>query len=63
LDSRVAVRVARPEDEASLARLVAAAWTPVSGFSSVIERVNDPFFTFFIDDSPPRAHLVAKHLA
>ena len=24
------------------------------------ERVNDPFFTFFTDDSPPRAHLVAE---
>ena len=56
----MAVRVARPEDEAGLARLDAAAWTPASGFPSVAERVNDPFFTFFTDDSPPEAHLVAE---
>jgi ribosomal protein S18 acetylase RimI-like enzyme len=60
LESGVAVRVARPKDEAGLARLDAAAWTPESGFPSVIERVNDPFFTFFTDDSPPEAHLVAE---
>jgi ribosomal protein S18 acetylase RimI-like enzyme len=60
LDSRVAVRVARPGDEDGLARLDAAAWTPASGFPSVTERVNDPFFTFFTDDSPPGAHLVAE---
>ena len=60
LESRVAVRVARAGDEAGLARLDAAAWTPASGFPSVTERVNDPFFTFFTDDSPPRAHLVAE---
>ena len=59
LESGVAVRVARPKDEAGLARLDAAAWTPASGFPSVLERVNDPFFTFFTDDSPPGAHLVA----
>ena len=59
-ESGVAVRVARPADEAGLARLDAAAWTPASGFPSVIERVNDPFFTFFTDDSPPEAHLVAE---
>ncbi|HEY1321590.1 MAG TPA: GNAT family N-acetyltransferase [Streptosporangiaceae bacterium] len=56
----MAVRVARPEDEDGLARLDAAAWTPASGFPSVNERVNDPFFTFFTDDSPPEAHLVAE---
>ena len=60
LESAVAVRVARPADEAGLTRLDAAAWTPASGFPSVIERVNDPFFTFFTDDSPPEAHLVAE---
>lgn len=60
LESGVAVRVARPKDEAGLARLDAAAWTPASGFPSVLERVNDPFFTFFTDDSPPGAHLVAE---
>ena len=60
LESGAAVRVARPGDEAGLARLDAAAWTPASGFPSVAERVNDPFFTFFTDDSPPEAHLVAE---
>jgi len=60
LESAVAVRVARPADEAGLTRLDAAAWTPASGFPSVIERVDDPFFTFFTDDSPPEAHLVAE---
>jgi ribosomal protein S18 acetylase RimI-like enzyme len=60
LESGVAVRVARPGDEAGLTRLDAAAWTPASGFPSVAERVNDPFFTFFTDDSPPGAHLVAE---
>jgi ribosomal protein S18 acetylase RimI-like enzyme len=60
LQGRVAVRVARPKDEAGLARLDAAAWTPASGFPSVAERVNDPFFTFFTDNSPPEAHLVAE---
>ena len=60
LEGRVAVRIARPGDEAALTRLDAAAWTPASGFPSVDERVNDPFFTFFTDDSPPEAHLVAE---
>lgn len=60
LDNRVAVRLARPEDEAGLARLEAAAWTPASGFPSVIERADDPFFTFFTDDNPPAAFLVAE---
>ena len=60
LQGCVAVRVARPKDEVGLARLDAAAWTPASGFPSVAERVNDPFFTFFTDNSPPEAHLVAE---
>jgi ribosomal protein S18 acetylase RimI-like enzyme len=60
LDSRVTVRLARAEDDARLARLDAVAWTPASGFPSVIARANDPFFTFFTDNSPPEAHLVAE---
>lgn len=60
LEKLVTVRVARHDDEAGLASLDAAAWTPASGFPSVIERVDDPFFTFFTDDSPPGAHLVAE---
>jgi ribosomal protein S18 acetylase RimI-like enzyme len=60
LDSRVTVRLARAEDEAGLAHLDAVAWTPASGFPSVMARANDPFFTFFTGDSPPEAHLVAE---
>jgi len=60
LDSRVTVRLARAGDEAGLAHLEAVAWTPASGFPSVMARANDPFFTFFTDDSPPEAHLVAE---
>ncbi len=60
LDSRVAVRFACPEDEAGLARLDAIAWTPASGFPSVAERADDPFFTFFTDTSPPGEYLVAE---
>jgi ribosomal protein S18 acetylase RimI-like enzyme len=60
LNNRVTVRSARPEDEVGLARLDAAAWTPASGFPSVMERAGDPFFSFFTDDSPPREHLVAE---
>ena len=60
LDGRITVRAARAEDEAGLAGLDAASWTPASGFPSVMERGHDPFFTFFTDDSPPEAHLVAE---
>ncbi|HKA97351.1 MAG TPA: GNAT family N-acetyltransferase [Streptosporangiaceae bacterium] len=60
LDSRITVRPGRAEDEAGLARLDAASWTPASGFPSVMERSHDPFFSFFTEDSPPLAHLVAE---
>src|SRR5215475_14573058 len=60
LDSRITVRPGRAEDEAGLARLDAASWTPASGFPSVMERAHDPFFSFFTEDSPPQAHLVAE---
>lgn len=56
----VAVRIARAGDETALARLDAVAWTTASGFPSVMERAGDPFYTFFTDDSPPGAHLVAE---
>ena len=59
-DHRLAVRSARPEDEVGLARLDAAAWTPASGFPSVMERAHDLFFTFFTDDGPPGEYLVAE---
>jgi ribosomal protein S18 acetylase RimI-like enzyme len=54
------IRVARAADEEALTRIEAVAWTPESGFPSVMERISDPFFTFFTDDSPPGAHLVAE---
>jgi ribosomal protein S18 acetylase RimI-like enzyme len=54
------IRAARAADEAALTRLEAVAWTPASGFPSVIERAGDPFFTFFTDGSPPGTHLVAE---
>ena len=59
-DAGLVIRVARAADESALTRVEAAAWTPASGFPSVIERVNDPFFTFFSDDNPPGTHLVAE---
>ncbi len=54
------IRVAGAADEHALTSIEAAAWTPASGFPSVMERISDPFFTFFTDDSPPGAHLVAE---
>jgi ribosomal protein S18 acetylase RimI-like enzyme len=60
LDRRLAVRFARPGDEAGLARLDAVAWTPTSGFPSATERASDPFFTFFTASGPPGEYLVAE---
>jgi ribosomal protein S18 acetylase RimI-like enzyme len=59
-DGGLVIRIARAADAAALTRVEAAAWTPASGFPSVIERVSDPFFTFFTDDNPPGDHLVAE---
>ncbi len=59
-DDELVIRAARAADEAALTRVETAAWTPASGFPSVMERVNDPFFSFFTDDNPPAAHLVAE---
>ncbi|HEX6525196.1 MAG TPA: GNAT family N-acetyltransferase [Streptosporangiaceae bacterium] len=56
-DHRVSVRVARRGDEAALAGIDAVAWTPASGFPSVIMRVGGSFFSA---DHPPEAHLVAE---
>jgi ribosomal protein S18 acetylase RimI-like enzyme len=53
----VQVRVARPSDETQLARLDYAAWSPQSGFPSVIRQAGP---VFFFADSPPQAHLVAE---
>jgi ribosomal protein S18 acetylase RimI-like enzyme len=60
LGNAVTVRIARAEDEAALARLDAVAWTPASGFPSVMARGGDLFYTFFTDDNPPEMHLVAE---
>lgn len=53
------MRPARPSDNAALAELDAAAWTPESGFPSVMSRTAPGRATFFTADSPPDAHLVA----
>jgi ribosomal protein S18 acetylase RimI-like enzyme len=56
-DHRVSVRVARPDDEEALAGIDSAAWTPVSGFPSVIAQAGGSFFSA---GHPPAAHLVAE---
>ncbi|HEY7145967.1 MAG TPA: GNAT family N-acetyltransferase [Streptosporangiaceae bacterium] len=53
----VRVRLARFGDDAGLAAIDAAAWSPVSGFPSVIQAGDRSFFT---PESPPQAHLVAE---
>lgn len=53
----VTVRLARAGDDAGLAALDAAAWSPRSGFPSVFEPASGRFFT---PDSPPECHLVAE---
>lgn len=59
MSSEVQVRVARLADEAALARIQAAAWTPESGFPSVRKR-DEGGQRFFSDDHPPAAHLAAE---
>lgn len=53
----IRVREARALDETPLARLEAVAWSPDSGFPSVISRSGAAFFGAA---SPPAAHLVAE---
>lgn len=53
----VQVRRARLGDEPDIAALDAAAWSPESGFPSVIQAADGSFFS---PDSPPEAHLVAE---
>ncbi|HUY51852.1 MAG TPA: GNAT family N-acetyltransferase [Streptosporangiaceae bacterium] len=53
----IQVRAARVSDEAELARLDNAAWSPQSGFPSVIRQAGP---VFFFADSPPQAHLIAE---
>src|ERR1700730_7949699 len=52
------IRPAEPADQDALAALDALAWSPESGFPSVIESARAaPFFTAA---NPPEAHLVAE---
>ena len=53
----VQVRKARMRDEPDIAALDAAAWSPESGFPSVIQAADGSFFS---PDSPPEVHLVAE---
>jgi ribosomal protein S18 acetylase RimI-like enzyme len=53
----VVVREAYASDESRLVWLDRVAWSPRSGFPSVIKRAGD---AFFLADSPPQAHLVAE---
>jgi ribosomal protein S18 acetylase RimI-like enzyme len=54
---RVSVRVARHDDEEALAAIDSVAWTPASGFPSVIARAGGSFFSA---GHPPAACLVAE---
>ena len=53
------MRLARLADDAALAGLDATAWTPESGFPSVIMSAAHRGTNFFTADNPPDAHLVA----
>lgn len=55
-DGSIHVRVARAADEATLARLDGMAWSPDSGFPSVITSAD----SFFTPASPPNVHLVGE---
>jgi RimJ/RimL family protein N-acetyltransferase len=59
MSSEVRVRVARLADEAALAEIQAAAWTPESGFPSVRKR-DEGSRPFFSEDHPPESHIVAE---
>lgn len=54
------MRAARLADGATLAGLDAAAWTPESGFPSVMKSGDGRQAPFFDADHPPEAHLVAE---
>src|ERR1019366_3375415 len=58
--SSVHVRPARVEDQAVLAALDAAAWSPQSAFPSVIQSGSGPELAFFSSENPPEIHLVAE---
>jgi ribosomal protein S18 acetylase RimI-like enzyme len=56
-ESKRCVRTARADDAAGLAELDAAAWSPESGFPSILQRTAASFFT---PDNPPASHLVCE---
>lgn len=58
--SSVHVRPAWVEDQAVLAALDAAAWSPQSAFPSVIQSGSGPELAFFSSENPPEIHLVAE---
>jgi ribosomal protein S18 acetylase RimI-like enzyme len=60
MTAQIQVRQARGDDEAALAGLDAAAWSPQSGFPSVIEPATDAEPAFFSPENPPEIHLVAE---
>jgi ribosomal protein S18 acetylase RimI-like enzyme len=55
----IVVRSARESDQADLTDVEAAAWTPESGFPSVIGAADHPAASFFTPADPPGIHLVA----
>ena len=54
------VRLARQGDQDVLVALERAAWTPQSGFPSVIQASSLPGARFFSESNPPQVHLVAE---
>lgn len=59
-DDSVRVRLARHGDQDALVALERAAWTPQSGFPSVIQASSLPGARFFSESNPPQIHLVAE---
>ena len=58
--TQIRVRPAQPRDGAALAGLEAVSWSAESGFPSVIQRADRDNGTFFSEDNPPEAFLVAE---
>ena len=56
----ILVRPARESDQAALTDLDTAAWSPESGFPSVIQAAAHPGVTSFTAADPPGVHLVAE---
>jgi ribosomal protein S18 acetylase RimI-like enzyme len=58
--SRIKIRRSKAADEPALSALDAQAWSPRSGFPSVIEAGRQAGGAFFSADNPPQCHLVAE---